>query len=65
MLVLSRKLSEKIVIGEGKNQVVITVVEVNGNQIRLGFEAGRHVPIMRAELVAGTRFMAEAKAGAT
>lgn len=36
MLVLSRKLGEKIVIGEN---IVVTVVKIDHNQIRLGIEA--------------------------
>lgn len=51
MLCLARKVGEKIVIGEGRDQVILTIVEVKGQQIRLGFEAPRHVKIMRSELV--------------
>ena len=47
MLVLSRKLGEKVHIGSG---ITITVVEVKGNKIRLGIDAPDHVPIFRAEL---------------
>ena len=47
MLVLSRKIDERIVIGEC---IVVTVLAVNGQQIRLGFEAPREVPIVREEL---------------
>ena len=36
MLVLSRKLNEKIVIDGG---IVVTVVKIDRNQIRLGIEA--------------------------
>ena len=36
MLVLSRKLGEKIVIGDN---IVVTVVKIDRNQIRLGIEA--------------------------
>ena len=36
MLVLSRKLGEKIVIGDS---IVLTVVKIDRNQIRLGIEA--------------------------
>lgn len=47
MLVLSRKLGEKIHIGSG---ITITVIEVKGSKIRLGIDAPDHVPIFRAEL---------------
>jgi carbon storage regulator len=47
MLVLSRKESESLVIGE---DVVITVNRISGNRITLGIEAPRHVRIVRGEL---------------
>ena len=40
MLVLSRKLNEKIVIDGG---IVVTVVKIDRNQVRLGIEAPGHV----------------------
>jgi carbon storage regulator len=48
MLVLSRKLSEKIYIGES---ICITVVEIDRGKIRLGIEAPRTTPIYREELL--------------
>jgi len=48
MLVLTRKLGERIVID---GQITVTVVEVQGRQIRLGIEAPREIPIKRAELL--------------
>ena len=36
MLVLSRKVGERVVIGDN---IVVTVLEVKGRQVRLGFEA--------------------------
>jgi len=48
MLVLSRKRSERIVIG---SSILITVVKVDGNQVRLGIEAPDTLPILRAELL--------------
>lgn len=51
MLVLSRKLGEKIVIGEN---ISITVVDIDRGKIRLGIEAPRNVPIFRQELLPGT-----------
>ena len=47
MLVLSRKLGEKIVIGEN---IVITVVKIDRNQIRIGIEAPHDVPVYREEI---------------
>jgi carbon storage regulator len=48
MLVLSRRRSERIVIG---SEIRITVVKVDRNQVRLGIEAPQHVPVLRAELI--------------
>ena len=49
MLVLSRKLGEKIYIN---NNICITVVDIDRGKIRLGIEAPRDVPIFRQELIA-------------
>jgi len=48
MLVLSRKLGEKIVIG---NDVVVTLVKIDRNQVRIGIEAPKDVPVHREEIV--------------
>jgi carbon storage regulator len=58
MLVLSRKLGEKIVIGEN---IRITVVKIDRNQIRIGIEAPGEVPVYREE-IAPSRFAAEPRA---
>lgn len=53
MLVLSRKKDESIVVGEGDTQVIITVIEVRGDKVRLGFEtkaSREEVPIHRQEV---------------
>ena len=47
MLVLSRSVGQKIIIGE---DIVLTVVAIEGNQVRLGIEAPETVPILRQEL---------------
>lgn len=48
MLVLSRKLGEKIFIGEN---IVVTVVDIDRGKVRLGIEAPRDVAIYRQELL--------------
>ena len=48
MLVLSRKLNEKIVIDGG---IVVTVVKIDRNQVRLGIEAPGHIPVYREEIL--------------
>ena len=47
MLVLTRKLQEKIRIG---NEITITVLRVKGNTVRIGVEAPRDVRVVRGEL---------------
>lgn len=48
MLVLSRKLNEKIVIN---GDIVVTVVKIDRNQVRIGISAPDSVPIHREELL--------------
>jgi carbon storage regulator len=48
MLVLSRKLGEKIYINDN---ICITVVDIDRGKIRLGIDAPRDVPIFRQELL--------------
>ena len=47
MLVLSRKARERVMVGDN---LVITVVEIRGDKVRLGFEAPEDVAIRREEL---------------
>jgi carbon storage regulator CsrA len=48
MLVLTQKVGEAIRIGD---DIVLTVLEVAGRQVRLGIDAPRHLPILRAEIL--------------
>jgi len=48
MLVLTRKTGEQIKIGDN---IVVTILEVNGNQVRVGIDAPREVPVVRTELL--------------
>jgi carbon storage regulator len=47
MLVLTRKAGESIVVG---GDVVVTVLEIKGGQVRLGVDAPRDVSIHRSEV---------------
>lgn len=47
MLVLTRRVGETVMIG---NDVVVTVLGVNGNQARIGIAAPKEVPVYRQEL---------------
>jgi carbon storage regulator len=48
MLVLTRKVAQKVYIG---TDICVTVVKLDGGQVRLGIEAPREIPVMRAELI--------------
>ena len=48
MLVLRRKVGQEIAIGD---DIIITVVEVSGNEVRLGFLAPKDIQIIRTELL--------------
>lgn len=47
MLVLSRKLDESIIIGD---DVVVTIVDIRGEQVKIGITAPKHVSIHRKEV---------------
>lgn len=47
MLVLTRKVDESIIIGDN---VKVTVVGVRGDQVKLGIEAPREIPVHREEI---------------
>lgn len=48
MLVLTRKVGEKILIGD---DIVVTVLDVRGEGIKIGIEAPRGVKIQRQEVL--------------
>ena len=47
MLVLSRKQDEKIMIGD---TITLMVISIQGDKVRLGIEAPKHVSIHREEV---------------
>ncbi|MDR0685105.1 MAG: carbon storage regulator CsrA [Spirochaetaceae bacterium] len=47
MLILTRKTNEKIIIGDG---ITISVIEVRGDQVRIGVEAPKSVKVYREEV---------------
>jgi carbon storage regulator CsrA len=58
LLVLSRRKNESILMGEpeavkyeGGHDIKVTVIEIRGNTVRLGIEAGQEVGITREELL--------------
>jgi carbon storage regulator len=47
MLVLTRRPGESIIIGQ---DIVITVIEIKGGQVRIGIDAPREVDVYREEI---------------
>lgn len=47
MLILTRRVGEKIMIGD---DVIITVLGVKGNQVRIGTDAPQEIPVHREEI---------------
>jgi carbon storage regulator len=48
MLVLTRKQNEGILIG---NDIVLTVISIDGDKVRLGIEAPKNIRVIREELL--------------
>ena len=57
MLVLSRRPNQSIIIS---NDIVVTVIEVRGDQVRLGIKAPRSVTVHRDEVAAEIKAANEA-----
>ena len=47
MLLLSRKIGEKIIIG---NNIELTIIDMKDGQVRLGIQAPRDIAVFRKEL---------------
>jgi len=47
MLILTRRIGENVFVGD---DIVVTVVDINGNQIRLGFNAPKELAVHREEV---------------
>lgn len=47
MLVLTRKIGEQIMLGDS---ITVTVVDIQGDKIRLGVEAPKEMPVHRREV---------------
>ena len=65
MLVLTRQLGQTITIGKADSPeppIEVTIIEVHGDQVRIGFTAPRDTPVNRTEIWAAKQ--AE-KAGVT
>lgn len=47
MLALSRKINESIMIG---NDIELSILEIKGDQVKIGIKAPKNVPIFRKEI---------------
>ena len=47
MLILSRKVNEKIVIGD---DISVSIIEIRGDQVRIGVDAPKSVKVFRQEV---------------
>lgn len=47
MLILSRKINEKIMIGE---DISLSIIEIRGDQVKIGVEAPKSVKVFRQEV---------------
>jgi len=47
MLILTRRINETLMVGD---DVKVTVLGINGNQVRIGVQAPRHIPVHRQEI---------------
>ena len=52
MLILTRKPDQSIIIDD---EIVITVLAVEGDRVKLGITAPRHIAVLREEVRRGTR----------
>lgn len=48
MLVLTRRIGESIIIGDG--EITLTIYEVNGRQVKFGIDAPRSIRVDREEV---------------
>jgi carbon storage regulator len=47
MLILSRKINEKVMIGD---DITVSIIEVRGDQVRIGVDAPKSVKVFRQEV---------------
>ena len=52
MLILSRKINEKVIIGD---DITVSIIEVRGDQVRIGIDAPKKVKVFRQEVFEAIR----------
>jgi carbon storage regulator len=50
MLVLSRKKKESVMVGGSEQLLKVTVIDICGGRVRLGFDARADLPVHRTEV---------------
>ena len=50
MLVLARKTGEAVIVTVGKEKIRVMVSDIRGDNVRIGFDAPRHITIHREEI---------------
>lgn len=60
MLILTRTIGERLCIGD---DITLTVLAVNGSQVRVGIDAPAHVKVLREEVAQRQREVSEVSGG--
>jgi carbon storage regulator len=60
LLILTRRNSESLIIGDG--EITVTVLGVKGGQVRIGISAPKDVPVHREEIFERIKREAESEA---
>jgi carbon storage regulator len=51
MLIITRKVNEGIIIGEGENRITILLNDIRGRRASIGIEAPKEIRIYREEIL--------------
>ena len=49
MLVLTRSIGDRLIIGD-EGEIVLSVLDIRGNQVRIGIDAPKNIPVHREEI---------------